>query len=295
MSVVRAVSSRSDSGSGLAATADRRSRACCAPVLVLTSETASPRRMEVARASSRAWICAALSGAREATGLALACGAAGCLAGPEPPQPARASAAAATAAESGPMRPDCPPSRRTGEAMVSRFPRVPFIRRVSWWIGLRERSNERRPGKGVRFAAGEPAQDGGADVAERPVVAAVLVAGEAGEQRRVLAGVVGAGGGRVAAVVGREDQEIPLRVETLQPPADLGVDALQGAVEARDVPTVAVHLVRLHEVREHEALVELVDELRGRLHGDRVRRALVLVVDADAVEHLPDLADGVDG
>ena len=57
---------------------------------------------------------------------------------------------------------------------------------------------------------------------------------------------------------------------------------------------MAVDLVGLDEVGEHEAAVELVDQLgRGRRSPPALVGALVLVVDADAVEHLADLADGV--
>ena len=77
---------------------------------------------------------------------------------------------------------------------------------------------------------------------------------------RVLARVVGARRGRVAAVVGREDEQVARGVEAVEPAADRGVDHPQRGVEARHVAAVAVDLVGLDEVGEHEAAVELVDQ-----------------------------------
>jgi hypothetical protein len=64
-------------------------------------------------------------------------------------------------------------------------------------------------------------------------------------------------------------------------------------VVARHVAAVPVDLIGLDQVGEHEAALQPVDQLGGRRQRRRVRRALVLVVDADAVEHLADLAHGV--
>ena len=89
------------------------------------------------------------------------------------------------------------------------------------------------PGQRGGVAAGEPAQRRRADVGERAVVAAAAVALEAREQRRVLARVVRAGRGRVAAVVGGDDEQVARRVEALEPAADRGVDHPQRRVEAR--------------------------------------------------------------
>ena len=75
--------------------------------------------------------------------------------------------------------------------------------------------------------------------------------------------------------------------------ADGRVDLAQRAVEALDVLAVAVDLVGLDEVGEHEAAVELVHQRRRGVDRLRVGGALVLVVDADAGEHLADLADRV--
>ena len=130
--------------------------------------------------------------------------------------------------------------------------------------------------------------------ASGPSWRAPAVAGEAGQQRRVLARVVGAGGGRVAAVVGGEDEEVALRVEPLEPAADRRVDDLERLVEAGDVAAVAVDLVGLDEVGEHEAAVELVDQVLGPADRLLVGGARVAAVDADAREHLLDLADRVD-
>ena len=77
--------------------------------------------------------------------------------------------------------------------------------------------------------------------------------------------------------------------------ADRRVDLAQRAVEALDVLAVAVDLVGLDEVGEHEAAVELVHQRRGRRRSPSALVApLCCVVDADAGEHLADLADGVD-
>ena len=57
---------------------------------------------------------------------------------------------------------------------------------------------------------------------------------------------------------------------------------------------MAVHLIGLDEVGEHEAALQGVDQLRGRRDRRRVGRPLVLMVDPDAVEHLADLAHRVD-
>ena len=48
--------------------------------------------------------------------------------------------------------------------------------------------------------------------------------------------------------------------EALEPAADRRVDLRAAPVEARDVVAVAVELVGLDEVREHQAGVELVDQ-----------------------------------
>ena len=79
------------------------------------------------------------------------------------------------------------------------------------------------------------------------------MAGEAGEQRHVLARVVGARVRRVDAVVGGEDEQVALRVEPRQPLPHGRVDLAQRAVEALDVVAVAEDLVGLDEVGEHEA------------------------------------------
>ena len=66
-------------------------------------------------------------------------------------------------------------------------------------------------------------------------------------------------------------------------------------MEAGDVLAVAVDLVGLDEVGEHEAVLELVRSARvvAAIAAAFVG-AGVLVVDADVVEHRADLADRVD-
>jgi hypothetical protein len=124
-------------------------------------------------------------------------------------------------------------------------------------------------------------------------VAAPAVPLEHREQRRVLARVVAVRRRRIDAVVGGEDEEVA-RAQELQPARDACVDRLKRAGESDGIVTMAVDLVGLHEVREDEARVELLEEPRRRRNALRVRRRRVLAVDADAREQVADLPDGVD-
>ena len=83
--------------------------------------------------------------------------------------------------------------------------------------------------------------------------------------------------------------------QQLEPAADARVDLAQRAVEALDVVAVAVDLVGLDQVREHEpALERRAAAAVVSLERARVGRAGVLDVDPDAGEQLADLADRVD-
>ena len=77
---------------------------------------------------------------------------------------------------------------------------------------------QRRSADGARQAAGaprlaarQPVQHRRADVGQRAVVAAAVLAGEGGQQRRVLARVVGVRRARVDAVVGGEHEQVVRR------------------------------------------------------------------------------------
>ncbi len=64
-------------------------------------------------------------------------------------------------------------------------------------------------------------------------------------------------------------------------------------MEALDVVAVAVHLVGLDQIGEHQAAIQRADQL-GRLRERLgVGGARMLDVDADAREQLADLADRV--
>ena len=168
---------------------------------------ARPRRARsaAARRSSSAWICSRADGARSppARCAARAVGdGVGRRRRAPPPQPATATASAASA---------------TGERPPARL----------------------SPGTGAPGSAGasRPASQRSAEAptsANGPSWRRAAVAGEARQQRRVLARVVGARRGRVAAVVGGDDQQVALRVEAARAsPPTARVDRLQRAVEAR--------------------------------------------------------------
>ena len=114
----------------------------------------------------------------------------------------------------------------------------------------------------ARGLAAEPGVHRRADVCELPLVnpAGRVLALDVREQQRVLARVVGRRRRRVAAVVGRDDQQVagPQRREQVGQPA---VEVLKTAMEVDRVVAVAPEHVRLDEVREHEALVEFLEQL----------------------------------
>ena len=175
-------SATSRSRSGAALRAASRSRRRCGPVAVAAYASASPR-LERLRAAPEQGLERGRRPPRARRRLArgeVGDGAASRLAGP--PQPARAGGRRRAA----PARPTRPARARAAAERRAR---------------ARSRG-ERLARQRGRVAAGEPAQRGRADVGERAVVAAAAVALEAREQRGVLAGVVRAGRGRVAAVVG---------------------------------------------------------------------------------------------
>ena len=64
-------------------------------------------------------------------------------------------------------------------------------------------------------------------------------------------------------------------------------------MEVDRVVAVAPEHVRLDEVREHEALVELVEEPLGLVDALDVRASRMRLVDVDAGEDVPDLPDRV--
>ena len=69
---------------------------------------------------------------------------------------------------------------------------------------------------------------------------------------------------RVAAVVGREDQQIAL-AQGVEQVRQAAVEVLQAPMEVLRVVAVPPQHVGLDEVREHEAVVEPAQQLLGAL------------------------------
>ena len=140
-----------------------------------------------------------------------------------------------------------------------------------------------------RVAARQPLQDGGADIGERAVVAAPAVPLEARQQRRVLARVVGARRGRVAPVIGGDDQQIVGRIQALQPRTDLNVYRMTSAVElygadGRQISRFALNLPDYASAPHQAAGCEwaVVDEVSPFGSSERrVLRASRAVCDGD--------------
>ena len=148
------------------------------------------------------------------------------------------------------------------------------------------------PGKLRGVTAGDPAHHAGADVGQRAIVAAPAVAFKPRQQGRVLARVIGVVGRRVDAVVGGEDEQVVV-AQQCQPVRHRTVDRTQRCGKPIDVMAVAVELVGLHQVDEHEPVVQLAQQRGGRLDPLDVGRARVLDVDTDPGEQITDLADAV--
>lgn len=161
----------------------------------------------------------------------------------------------------------------------------------------------------------EGIQHGLAEVGEgfaRAEVHALVQAEAIDHQRYLLAGMVGAGVGGVAAVVGGEQQHAVVA----QPAEDLGnigIERLKALREAVHVVSVAVQRVGIHEVHEHQAAPVLLHEVQhagdaGVVSGGVVglRKSAVVedvlnLAHADhvhvaALEHVQHgVAEGVDG
>ena len=97
---------------------------------------------------------------------------------------------------------------------------------------------------------------------------------------------------RVAAVVGGHDQQIVAR-PARQPARQRGVDRAQRAVEAVDVLAVAVDLVGLDQVGEHEPSSSSPISRSTLAIACALVGAGVRLAEADAREQVGDLADAV--
>src|SRR5205085_11479494 len=90
------------------------------------------------------------------------------------------------------------------------------------------------------------------------------------EQHRVLARVVGRGRGRIASVIGGEDQQV-VRLQRLEQIRKAPVEILKAAMEVDRVVPMSPERVRLDEVHEDEAGLELPQELLGLLDSLDIR------------------------
>ena len=158
------------------------------------------------------------------------------------------------------------------------------------WFSKADRSS----GQAVSRLRAEPRRDGRAHVGELAVVPPGRRAtGDVRDEQRVLPRMIRRGRRRVAAVIRGEHQQV-VRTERREEVGDRGVDLLQAAVEALGIVAVAIGLVGLDEVHEHEALGGLARERDGgrEAFGVGVRR--LRLVDVAAGEDVADLADARD-
>ena len=124
-------------------------------------------------------------------------------------------------------------------------------------------------------------------------MAPAVAAGGARQEQRVLAGVVGVRRRGVAAVVGGEDEQVA-GAQQLEPAPDRGVDPCSAAAKALDVLAVAVDLVGLDEVGEHEPASRPSSSRSWSASARSLVGAGMGFVDPRAGEQVGDLADGVD-
>ena len=112
-------------------------------------------------------------------------------------------------------------------------------------------------------------------------------------KQRVLAGVVGRLGRRIAAVIRRDDQEVA-RLQRLEDVRQAPVEVLQAAVEVHRVVAVAPEHVGLDEIHEHEPAVDVLEQLDRAVDAVDVRLRRKRVIDVAAGEDVEDLPDAVD-
>ncbi len=114
------------------------------------------------------------------------------------------------------------------------------------------------------------------------------------KEQGVLARVVGRRCRRIAAVVGGEDQQVA-RMQRLEDVRESTVEVLETAVEVHRVVPVAPEHVRLHEVDEHEATFDRLEELDRPVDAVDVGLRREGLVDVTAGEDVADLPHAVDG
>ena len=123
-------------------------------------------------------------------------------------------------------------------------------------------------------------------------MAARTLGAEASQQRGVLARVIGVGGGGVAPVVSREHQQV-VGAHQREPLPHGRVDLAQSSVETDHVVAVAVDLVCLDQVGEHEAAAEASHQLGGVAQRGLVGGPWMLDIDAEPAEQLARFAHRV--
>ena len=139
--------------------------------------------------------------------------------------------------------------------------------------------------------------DGLADIGEGGAVAeaaGVPQGGGEGEQGDVLAGVIGGSRGRVAAMVGGDEQQIS-GAEGSKEIGDPEIDGFEGLRVAFRVVPVAVKHVEIDEIDENEAVGMILEGVEGPLHALGVGFGFVGGGDPAIEEDVGDLADADNG
>ena len=128
---------------------------------------------------------------------------------------------------------------------------------------------------------------------ERVPSGCAMTRGPATIERHVLARVVGGDVGRIAAVIGGDEEQIVV-AHVAEERGQLAVERLQRFRVSGRVVAMAVLRIEVDEVREDEIGVRLADQIDRLAHAVGVVLGADLLRDADAVEDVGDLAEADD-
>ena len=115
--------------------------------------------------------------------------------------------------------------------------------------------------------------------------------GTENQERNVLTRMVCAGGSRIVAMIGGDDQQI-VSADAWQQRGQPGIETLEVRSVTRRVVAVPINRVEIDEIREYQAGRRRIERAFDFVHAVGVTRRVDRLGNAAAGEQILDLADG---